>query len=121
MELLHSNQSSTPKIEIFVKEKQRFVAALWENRERVGDLLCDLFENYERKVASNAPFLQSAESALDALGIQFTTHGRDYVDTATSADPIVIDLIFGIKQDSENREITVKLPRFRSEVQHLLV
>ena len=92
-----------------LKEEQRFIAALWENRERVGDLLSDLFENYERRVASNAPFLQSAEAALDALGIPFTTHGRDFVDAAISADLIVIDLFLGINQDSEDREVTVKL------------
>ena len=80
-----------------------------ENREDVDDLLSDLFENYEQKAASNATFLRSTEAALDAFGIPFTTHGRDFVDVATSADLIVIDLFLGIKQDSEDRKVTVKL------------
>ena len=91
-----------------LKEEQAFVNALWKNREAVSDLLGDLFENYEQTEASNATFLQSVEAALDALGIPYTTHGRDFVDAAASADLIVIDLFLGIKQCDQDREVTVK-------------
>ncbi|WP_171206767.1 hypothetical protein [Ruegeria sp. HKCCA0235A] len=91
-----------------LKEEQEFVTVLWENRAAVDDLLGDLFENYERKAEDNAPFLQSAEAALRALGIPFTTHGRDFVDAATTADLIIIDLFLGIQQGAQDRKVTVE-------------
>jgi len=90
-----------------LKEEQEFVTVLWENRAAVDDLLGDLFENYEQKAVDNAPFLQSAEAALRALGIPFTTHGRDFVDAATTADLIIIDLFLGIQQGAQDRKVTV--------------
>ncbi|MBY5974564.1 hypothetical protein [uncultured Maritimibacter sp.] len=91
-----------------LKQEQGFVTALWENRDAVVDLLGDLFANYEQKAVDNAPFLQSAEAALSALGIPFTTHGRDFVAAAASADLILIDLFLGIQQGARDREVTVE-------------
>lgn len=91
-----------------LKQEQGFVTALWENRNAVNDLLGDLFANYEQKAADNAPFLRSAEAALSALGIPFTTHGRNFVAAAASADLILIDLFLGIQQGARDREVTVE-------------
>ncbi len=90
------------------KTDQTFIGALWDHRDDIRDLLGDLFDNYERKAADNAPFLAAAEAALTALGIPFTTHGRDFVDAAVGADLILIDLFLGIQQGADDRLFTVQ-------------
>lgn len=92
-----------------LKSDQRFIDALWQNRDAIRDLLGGLFDTYEQKAADNAPFLAAAEAALSALGIPFTTHGRDFIDAAVDADLILIDLFLGIQQGASDRELTVKL------------
>ena len=90
-----------------LRQDQTFVAALWENRGTVSELLGGLFDVYEQKAADNASFLAAAEATLTSLGIPFTKHGRDFVDAATKADLIVIDLFLGIQQGSKDRDFTV--------------
>lgn len=90
------------------KTDQAFVNALWEHRDDIRDLLGELFDEYERKAADNAPFLIAAEAALTTLGIPFTTHGRDFVDAAVDADLILVDLFLGIKQGADDRLLTVQ-------------
>lgn len=91
-----------------LKADQEFIRALWEARHEIGDLLGDLFEDYEQKAQENIPFLRAAERALDALRIPYTTHGRDFVEAALDADLILIDLFLGIQQGPKDRELTVK-------------
>ena len=91
-----------------LKSNQQFIEALWEGRDGIGDLLGDLFDDYVQKAHENRPFLRAAEEALTALGIQFTTHGRDFVDAALHADLIVIDLFLGLQQGPNDRKLTVE-------------
>lgn len=91
-----------------LKADQEFIRALWEARHEIGDLLGDLFEDYEQKAQENLPFLRAAERALDVLRIPYTTHGRDFVEAALDADLILIDLFLGIQQGPKDRELTVK-------------
>jgi len=91
-----------------LKANQDFIKVLWESRHEIGDLLGDLFEDYEQKAQENLPFLRAAERALTALGIPYTTHGRDFVEAALNADLILIDLFLGIQQGPRDRELTVK-------------
>ena len=90
-----------------LRSDQEFIDALWQNRDAVRDLLGGLFDVYEQKAADNAPFLASAEAALTALGIPYTTHGRDFVNAAAAADLILIDLFLGIHQGANDRRLTV--------------
>ena len=91
-----------------LKSNQAFIGALWEGRNEIGDLLGELFEDYERKAREDRRFLRAAEGALDTLGISFKTCGRDFEDAALEADLIVIDLFLGCQQGPEDRELTVE-------------
>ncbi len=90
-----------------LKSDQTFINVLWQHREDVRDLLGGLFDVYQQKAADNAPFLAAAEAALTALGVPYTTHGRDFIDAAVAADLILIDLFLGIQQGADDRLLTV--------------
>lgn len=91
-----------------LRSSQEFINALWEARGTIRDLLGGLFDNYERKISDNRPFLDAAEAALAALGIPYETCGRDFVGSAIDVDLIVIDLFLGIQQGAPDREFTVE-------------
>ena len=91
-----------------LRSSQEFIDALWQARETIPELLGGLFDNYERKISDNRPFLDAAEAALTALGIPYETCGRDFVGSAIDVDLIVIDLFLGIQQAAPDREFTVE-------------
>ena len=91
-----------------LRSNQEFIDALWQARETIRDLLGGLFDNYERKISDNRPFLDATEAALTALGIPYETCGRDFVGSAIDVDLIVIDLFLGIQQGAPDREFTVE-------------
>ncbi len=91
-----------------LKVNQEFINALWRGRANIGDLLGDLFDDYERKVRENRPFLEAAEAALLDLDIPFEKLGRDFEEAAARADLIVIDLFLGIQQRAPDRQYTVE-------------
>lgn len=91
-----------------LRRNQGFIAALWDSRESIKELLGGLFEEYEQKTAENHPFLKAAEAALDALDIPFKRCGRDFVEPSIEVDLIVIDLFLGIQQGASDRKLTVE-------------
>ncbi|MCH2558397.1 MAG: hypothetical protein MK005_13975 [Alcanivorax sp.] len=91
-----------------LRYSQGFVDALWQNRADLGDLVRELFYNYEQKIGETRTFLEKVESELTSLGISFERCGREFVDAATGVDLIVIDLFLGIQQGVRDREFTVE-------------
>ena len=92
-----------------LKSNQEFIEALWNGREKIPDLLGDLFDDYELKIQENRSFLDEVEAVLSLLGISFKRCGRDFVETSVDADLIIIDLYLGIQQGPDDRELTVNL------------
>lgn len=92
-----------------LKFNQKFINALWQQRETIRDLLGELFDAYEQKIHEIQPFLRMVESTLRELEIPFVTCGRDFVDAAVDVDLIVIDLFLGIRQVDTDRELTEQL------------
>jgi len=90
-----------------LKSNQGFITALWQQRDSIKDLLGELFDTYEQKIQEIKPFLEMAETALNALDIPFKTCGRDFVGAAVEVDLIVIDLFLGIQQGEQERKLTV--------------
>ena len=84
-----------------------FVAALWESRYDLADLVDDLLSDYASASDRNLKSLREAEQTLSDLGISFKTVGRDFVKTSKDVDLIVIDLFLGAAQAEEDRQRTV--------------
>lgn len=91
-----------------LKLSQKFITALWDERDGIEDLLGGLFDTYEKKQEETKPFLAQAEFVLQSLEIPFEKYGRNFADAATQADLIVIDLFLGIQQGEDERKVTVE-------------
>lgn len=90
-----------------LRENQEFIDALWHGRDDIRDLLSGLFDDYERRILENGPFLLAVEHVLNSLEIPFERCGREFVRDAENADLIVVDLFLGIQQGPQDREFTV--------------
>ena len=90
-----------------LKINQGFIDVLWAARAELGELVQPIFHAYEQKAYENSSFLQAAEAALDELGIEYETVGRDFIDAAQHADLIVVDLYLGTEQGKPEFDLTV--------------
>lgn len=90
-----------------MRADQAFVDALWINKDTLGAIVEDLFFSYVEKSTTNSEFLSAAEAALNALDIEYTVHGRDFLAAATAADLILVDLYLGTQQGEDEYQFTV--------------
>jgi hypothetical protein len=90
-----------------LRHDDAFVAALWENRGTLGDLVDDLLSEYASTSDRNLKSLAEVEQVLTDLDIAFTKVGRDFVEAAKAVDLLVIDLFLGAAQADEDRQRTV--------------
>ena len=86
-----------------------FIARLWNARDQFRPELIDpLFETYEHDSAHDLRFVQAVEAQLADLNLCVRTAGRAFVEDATSADLIVIDLFLGAQQTESDMRISLK-------------
>ena len=86
-----------------------FIARLWNARDQFRPELIDpLFETYEHDSAHDLRFVQAVEVQLADLNLCVRTAGRAFVEDATSADLIVIDLFLGAQQTESDMRISLK-------------
>jgi hypothetical protein len=78
-----------------------YVAALWQLRHELGDVVAPLFEIYDTEQAADAQYVQQARERLEGLGLTVRTAGRDFATAAAEVDLILIDLFFGKMQDPD--------------------
>lgn len=90
-----------------MKADQGLIDALWEDKDKLGPIVEDLFSEYIEKSTTNSEFLDAAQTALDELGISYETHGREFIDAAKTADLILVDLYLGTKQGKAEYDVTV--------------
>lgn len=86
-----------------------FIACLWKARDQFRpELISPLFETYEHDSEHDLRFVQAVEDQLAALNLCVRTAGRAFVEDATSADLIVIDLYLGAQQTESDMRISLK-------------
>jgi hypothetical protein len=79
-----------------------FVAALWENRDRLRpELINPVFARYDADMATDLAYVDALVVELQGQGLQVETAGRNFQQQAAAADLIVIDLFLGSVQDAD--------------------
>jgi hypothetical protein len=87
----------------------RYVAAVWTVRDKLGELTDPLFEIYDANQAADVRFVTVAREKFDALGLICETKGRAFAEEEVAADLVLIDLYFGGGQDDAALQESKKL------------
>jgi hypothetical protein len=84
---------------------EEFVAALWNGRTTLRpELVEPLFARYIQDTASDKAYLGALLQQLQELGLTCETAGRDFLEKASDADLIIIDLYLGSTQDDADMQ-----------------
>lgn len=76
-----------------------YIAAVWSLRNDLGDICEPIFATYVADQKSDQQYIDKAVEKLQGLGLECETCGREFLQTAKSADLILIDLFFSKTQD----------------------
>lgn len=93
----------------------RYVAAVWQLRDALGELTAPLFEAYTADQATDENYVRVVKERLEALGLAVATAGRNFAEALRDADLVVIDLFFGKAQDPASLDESKK--RLRDALQ----
>ncbi|EMJ5495158.1 TPA: hypothetical protein SMS45_000357 [Pseudomonas aeruginosa] len=80
-------------------DDDNYVAAVWQLREELRDVVAPVFETYIADQVSDDNYVRRAKERLERLQLTVQTAGRNFSAAARDVDLIVIDLFFGKAQD----------------------
>lgn len=96
----------------------KYVAAIWQLRDELGENAAPLFGGYTADQASDENYVRVVKERLEALGLVVGTAGRNFAEAAREVDLIVIDLFFGKAQDPASLDASKR--RLREALQSRL-
>lgn len=80
-------------------EDDRYVATVWNLRDRLDGLADDLFREYAANLSADLHYVAQVKGKLEDLGVAVETRGRAFADVASTVDLVVVDLYLGGSQD----------------------
>src|SRR5713101_2526822 len=88
-----------------LRASDEFVSAVWNGRTAMRtEIVRPLFERYERDKAEDLRYLETLKTSLEAFGVQCGRAGRAFIEEASRADLIIIDLYLTSAQDENALE-----------------
>lgn len=86
----------------------RYVAAVWELRDELGEVAKPLLETYQNRQVDDTAYVELARKILEDLGLSCETAGRDFEGLAAETQLILIDLYLGGAQNDAALEESMK-------------
>src|SRR5690606_16501704 len=105
-----------------LQNSQPFITLLWENKaifESAG--WGRLFGEYAQTNSVGRSALDTLVNRLEALGLECSTLGRDFDDTAKDADLIFVDLFLGHQQSEDDVQRAIERVRTVVEIRRTLL
>lgn len=89
-------------------EDQVFVAAVFSARARFeSEALKSIFADFLTKQTQVQKFISKTQGLLEEWGVSVTRVGRDFVEQASQADLIIVDLFLGSAQAGQDKKRSI--------------
>ncbi|MEC6392442.1 hypothetical protein VXS72_10970 [Acinetobacter pittii] len=80
----------------------KYVAAIWQLKDELGDLVTPIFETYISNQENDLRYVKIIKEKLSALGMNVEESGRNFTDKIKDIDLLIIDLFLDSAQNYTN-------------------